>query len=84
MVAKNPLWAAKQHCHSVHVMLDVYAAWTEGATDPEIAAIDRGMQSSPSLEGDGTPTMAFIPSSSSEFGTALSPGSQSQIADRGN
>ena len=30
---KNPLWVAKQHGHSVQTMLDVYAAWIEGAKE---------------------------------------------------
>ena len=33
MVGKNPLWVAKQHGHSVQTMLEVYAAWTEGAKE---------------------------------------------------
>src|SRR5688572_30399011 len=40
---KNPLWVAKQHGHSVQTMLEVYAAWIEGATDSDIAAIRQAM-----------------------------------------
>jgi len=36
MPGKNLLRVAKQHGHSVEVMLRMYAAWLEGATDSEI------------------------------------------------
>ena len=75
MVGKNPLWVAKQHGHSFHVMLDVYAAWTEGAKDSDIAAIKQAMQSRPRLEVGRTPTTALIPLQSPEFGTDLALGS---------
>ena len=39
MIGKNPLWLAKQHGHSVQTMLEVYAAWTEGAKEADIEAI---------------------------------------------
>ncbi len=45
MVGKNPLWVAKQHGHSVQTMLEVYAAWTEGAKESDIEAIRRAMES---------------------------------------
>jgi hypothetical protein len=47
MVGKNPLWVAKQHGHSVQTMLEVYAAWTEGAKESDIEAIKRAMESRP-------------------------------------
>ncbi len=31
MLGKNPLWVARQHGHSVRTMLEVYAAWADGA-----------------------------------------------------
>ena len=40
MVGKNPLWVAKQHGHSVQTMLEVYAAWAEGAKESDIEASD--------------------------------------------
>jgi len=40
MLGKNLLWVAKQHGHSVEVMLRTYAAWIEGATDADIQAMD--------------------------------------------
>jgi integrase len=83
MVGKNPLWVAKQHGHSVHVMLDVYAAWTEGAKDSDIAAIKHAMQLRPSLEADRTPTTALIPLQSPEFGTDLALASRRCSANRG-
>jgi hypothetical protein len=48
MFGKNLLWVAKQHGHSVEVMLRMYAAWIEGATDADIQAIKQGMDASPS------------------------------------
>jgi integrase len=41
MLDKNLLWVAKQHGHSVEVMLSMYAAWIEGATESRLAAIKR-------------------------------------------
>jgi hypothetical protein len=46
MIGKNLLWAAKQHGHSVQMMLSTYAAWIEGAKEAEIEAIKRAMESS--------------------------------------
>ena len=47
MLGKNLLWVAKQHGHSVEVMLRMYAAWIEGATDSDIHAIKQAMQIRP-------------------------------------
>jgi integrase len=43
MVGHNPLWVAKQHGHRIATMLSVYAAWTEGAREEDIAAIKDAM-----------------------------------------
>jgi len=47
MLGKNLLWVAKQHGHSVEVMLRMYAAWLEGATESDIHAIKQAMQMRP-------------------------------------
>src|SRR6267154_1829276 len=47
MLGKNLLWVAKQHGHSVEVMLRMYAAWLEGATESDIHAIKRAMEKRP-------------------------------------
>jgi integrase len=47
MIGKNPLWVAKQHGHSVQTMLEVYATWTEGATESDIEAIKHAMEVAP-------------------------------------
>ena len=44
---KNLLWVAKQHGHSVEVMLRMYAAWLDGATDSDIHAIKQAMERRP-------------------------------------
>jgi integrase len=46
MIGKNPLWVAKQHGHSAHLMLDVYANWMEGTDAADIARIEQAMQRS--------------------------------------
>lgn len=46
MIGKNPLWVATQHGHSVLTMLSVYAAWTRGAREEEITAIQRALRAS--------------------------------------
>jgi integrase len=47
MLGKNLLWVAKQHGHSVEVMLRMYAAWLDGATDADIHAIKQAMEKRP-------------------------------------
>jgi integrase len=47
MLGKNLLWVAKQHGHSVEVMLRMYAAWLDGATDSDIHAIKHAMERRP-------------------------------------
>ena len=47
MLGKNLLWVAKQHGHSVEVMLRMYAAWLDGATDTDIYAIKQAMERRP-------------------------------------
>jgi integrase len=47
MVGKNTLWVAKQHGHSAHLMLDVYASWIEETDASQIVAIERAMQGRP-------------------------------------
>jgi integrase len=46
MIGKDPLWVAKQHGHSVQTMLETYAAWLEGTTESDMAAITRAMDGS--------------------------------------
>ena len=83
MVGKNPLWVAKQRGHSVHVMLDVYAARTEGAKDSDIAAIKQATLLRPNLEAGRMPTTALVPLQSPEFVTDLSLTSRRCSASRG-
>ncbi len=47
MLGKNLLWVAKQHGHSVEVMLRMYAAWLDGATEADIHAIKNAMEKRP-------------------------------------
>lgn len=46
MIDRNPLWVAQQHGHSLITMLSVYAAWTRGTLESDVAAIRRAMHSS--------------------------------------
>ena len=71
MIGKNPLWVSKQHGHSVQTMLEVYAAWTEGAGDAEVAAIKRAMESTPRALAICANATPIGPLSSPEFGTGL-------------
>jgi hypothetical protein len=63
MLGKNLLWVAKQHGHSVEVMLRMYAAWLEGATDSDIHAIKKATEKGPS-------TLVAIPDSRAAISTA--------------
>jgi integrase len=49
MAGKNLLWVAKQHGHSVEIMLRMYADWIDGATEADIEAIRRALQTAPSV-----------------------------------
>jgi hypothetical protein len=80
MTGRNLLWVAKQHGHSVQVMLTMYAAWLEGATETDIQAIKAAMQSrgtriaSPLDVPRGAGPRS--PLQSPEFGTSLALGSK--------
>ena len=52
MLGKNGLWVAKQHGHSIITMLRIYAAWTEGAVEADVAAIERSMMLTRNLRRD--------------------------------
>ena len=39
LLGRNPLLVAKEHGHRIITMLTVYAAWVDGATEADIAAI---------------------------------------------
>jgi hypothetical protein len=43
MIGKSPLWVSKQHGHRPETMFRVYAAWTEGAPESEVAVIRAAM-----------------------------------------
>jgi hypothetical protein len=43
LIGRNPLLVAKEHGHRLTTMLSVYAAWTEGAVETDIAAIRDAM-----------------------------------------
>lgn len=43
MIGRNPLWVAKEHGHRPTTMFSVYAAWTEGAVESDVAAIREAM-----------------------------------------
>jgi integrase len=51
MVGRNPLLVAKEHGHRPTTMLSVYAAWTEGAVEADVAAIREAMNCA---NGSGT------------------------------
>jgi hypothetical protein len=82
MLGKNLLWVAKQHGHSVEVMLRMYAAWIEGATGADIQAIRQAMDASPSARARAAniaarnsthcvKKIAISPPLSPEFGSSL-------------
>jgi hypothetical protein len=47
MIGRSALWVAQQHGHSIETMLRIYAAWTPGAVDADLATIERAMISTP-------------------------------------
>ena len=90
MLGKNLLWVAKQHGHSVEVMLRMYAAWLDGATEADIHAIKQAMERRPIARvampdqraaisavnaGKNYPRLIVIrPLKSPEFGSSLAVG----------
>jgi integrase len=73
MLGKNPLWVAKQHGHSVQTMLETYAAWLEGTTESDLAAITRAMEG-PSAAGARAHKVAVSRAAqSTELSLPLSP-----------
>ena len=55
MLGKSLLWVAKQHGHSVEVMLRMYAAWNDGAIEADIEAIRQAMEGSAATRAVATP-----------------------------
>jgi integrase len=43
MIGKNLMWCARQHGHSVQVMLSNYGTWIENATEADVEAIKRSL-----------------------------------------
>lgn len=52
-------------------MLEIYAAWTEGAREADVEAIRQAMQSSPRMPARVEKPTALVPLRSPEFGTDL-------------
>ena len=59
--------------HSVQTMLEVYAAWTEGAKEADVEAIRQAMQSSPRMPARIDKPTALVPFLTPEFATDLAP-----------
>jgi hypothetical protein len=75
MLGKNLLWVAKQHGHSVEVMLRMYAAWLGGATESDIRAIKQAMEKSQA-------TRTAIPDARAAISAAIVCSKKSREADR--
>ena len=64
MLGKNLVWCARQHGHSVQVMLSNYGTWIENATDADVEEIKRSLASEPT--GAKVTATAAVPSATSE------------------
>lgn len=51
----SPFRVATQHGHSAEVMLRMYAAWLDGATEADIHAIKQTMEMKPAARASKTP-----------------------------
>jgi hypothetical protein len=79
MIGGNPLRVAKNHGHGVQTMLEVYAAWIEGAQESDVEAIREAMAGSPrtrpraavSASANVSNSSQPEPPQSPEFGTNL-------------
>jgi len=61
MVGRNPLLVAKEHGHRIATMLSVYAAWTEGAVETDIAAIRAAMNRTDGMGREGARELPAMP-----------------------
>ena len=100
MLGENLLWVAKQHGHSVEVMLRMYAAWLEGATDSDIHAIKQVMGKRPAVRTaiydsrsaisavnaatNRVTQIVICPLKSPEFGSRLAVGKPGPTLSTGN
>ncbi|MGA2707368.1 MAG: hypothetical protein ABSF86_03095 [Steroidobacteraceae bacterium] len=100
MLGKNLRWVAKQHGHSVEVMLRMYAAWLAGATETDIQAIKEAMAKRPGVRTANSDAGAAIsavnapknrvelivirPLKSPEFGSSLAVGKGLRDSSLGN
>jgi hypothetical protein len=50
MIGRNPLLVAKEHGQHLTTMLSVYASWTEGAVEADVAAIRDSMIRTDAIE----------------------------------
>jgi integrase len=64
MLGRNLMWCARQHGHSVPVMLSNYGTWIENATDADVEEIKRSMASEPT--GAKVVIAATVPSATPE------------------
>ena len=64
MLGKNLMWCARQHGHSVPVMLSNYGTWIENATDADVEEIKRSLASEPT--GAKVTATAAVPSATPE------------------
>jgi hypothetical protein len=100
MLGKNLRWVAKQHGHSVEVMLRMYAAWLAGATETDIQAIKEAIAKRPGVRTANSDAGAAIsavnapknrvelivirPLKSPEFGSSLAVGKGLRDSSLGN
>jgi integrase len=73
MLGKNLMWCARQHGHSVQVMLTMYGAWIEGSTDEDIAAIKRSMEAGPTAAAIHGTTPPAVPANPLPGATKVPP-----------
>jgi integrase len=75
MIGKNLMWCARQHGHSVQVMLEMYGRWIEGSTDADIEAIRESMRAGATADQvHGAPA---IPADPRAGATKVPPGAAS-------
>jgi hypothetical protein len=73
MIGGNPLRVAKNHGHGVQTILEVYAAWIEGAQESDVEAIKEAMAGSPRARARAAVSASANASNSSQRGRPQSP-----------
>jgi hypothetical protein len=82
MTGRRPLWVAKQHGHSITTMLNVYAAWTDDASEADLDAIKRALLGAPRDTGQWAAAVPICTAIDVAVPTIISARAATRMSDR--